>query len=141
MPTFLTYLLLCELELCNKRTTFGSLLLLTLYSFHFADEDVSAAISSFLNSDSPTAKVKQRFQKQSNKVKVLQKTFPTTNYKHCIIGAVCHSSLAFSNMDLTDFEAEVDLVVHYISFEIWVRVVKYKYPKDNIQISSSWAIN
>jgi len=33
-----------------------SLLLLTLYSFHFADEDVSAAISSFLNSDSPTAK-------------------------------------------------------------------------------------
>ena len=56
------------LESCDKRTTFGSLLLLTLYSFHFADEDVSAAISSFLNSDSPTAKVKQRFQKQSNKV-------------------------------------------------------------------------
>ena len=44
-------------------------------------------------------------------------------------------------MDLTDFEAEVDLVVHFISFEIWVVKYQYRYPKDNIQISSSWAIN
>ena len=64
---FPRYLLHGKLELCYKQTTFGSLPLLTLYSFHFADEDVSAAISTFLNSDSPTAKVKQSFQKQSNK--------------------------------------------------------------------------
>ena len=42
------------------KTTRGSLLLMTLYTFHFADEDVSVAISSFLNSDSHIAKVKPK---------------------------------------------------------------------------------
>ena len=56
--------------------------------------------------DQPTTH-KQDAKQQSNKVKVLQKTFPTTDYDHCIIGAV---SLAFSNMDLTYFEAEVEFV-------------------------------
>ena len=41
----------------KQKSSHGSLLLLTLYTFHFADEDVSATISSFLNSDMPAAEV------------------------------------------------------------------------------------
>ena len=35
----------------------GSLFLLTLYSFHFADEDVATTLANFLDPESPTVQV------------------------------------------------------------------------------------
>ena len=52
--------------------------------------------------DQPTTH-KQDAKKQSNKVKVLQKTFPTTDYDHCIIGDCLSLQFSFFKYGLDRF--------------------------------------